>query len=76
MSLFPCNVLLQVESPEQALKAICDAEDWGAIQAMVVGLKVNLQCLLSVSLKSVCDIPQHYVDKKYMHCIIINSSLV
>ena len=49
MSLFPCNVLLQVESPEQALKAICDAEDWGAIQAVVVGQPpVSSVCQLEV----------------------------
>ena len=62
------NVQLQVVSPGQALKAICGAEDWGAMQAVVVGLNVNLQCLQSASLKSLRDIPQHYVDKKYMHC--------
>ena len=52
-------------SPEEALKTLSGAEDWGTLRAMVMGLNVDLHCLQSAELKSLKDIPQHYVDKKY-----------
>ena len=39
--------------------------DWGTLRAVVMGLNVDLHCLRSAELKSLKDIPQHYVDKKY-----------
>ena len=59
--LFLHTVLLQIVSPEEALKAICGAQDWVAMQAVVVGLNVDLHCLQSASLESLQDIPQHLI---------------
>lgn len=56
---------VQVMSPDEALMAIRGAQDWEAMEEVVMALHVDLHILQSASLKSLHDIPQHFVDKRY-----------